>query len=64
VGLQQGAVVSWLVRLLMRLGPDFSFDPRGPLIWLAVSLCAGAAASFLPALRASRRPVREAIGYE
>jgi putative ABC transport system permease protein len=53
-----------LVRLLLRGGLDFVFEPRGLAIWLAVSIFLAAASSFLPAWHASRRPVREAISYE
>lgn len=45
-----------------RIAPGF--DGRGPLIWLGVSLLASAAASALPAWRASKRPVRDALAYE
>lgn len=54
----------WLTRLMLKIDLDFLFDPSGPLIWLAISLLLGMLASFLPAWRASHRPVREAIGYE
>ncbi len=53
-----------LVRLMLKAVLDFSFEPNGPLIWLGVSICLGVIASFVPAWHASRRPVREAIGYE
>jgi putative ABC transport system permease protein len=53
-----------LARKMVKGGLDFFFEPRGPLIWLAITLCLGMVASFLPAWNASRRPVREAIGYE
>jgi ABC-type lipoprotein release transport system permease subunit len=49
---------------LFRSAIDFRFDARGPAIALAVALAAGALASFLPALRACRRPVREGLEYE
>ena len=58
------AIGDLLVKLMFRVGLDFYFDPSGPLVWLGVSICLGMAASFLPAWQASRRPVREAIGYE
>ncbi|MFN0085452.1 MAG: ABC transporter permease [Blastocatellia bacterium] len=59
------ALSNLLVRLTLKGGmAAFLFDPMGLWIWLAVSVCLAAIASFLPAWRASRRPVREAIGYE
>jgi putative ABC transport system permease protein len=58
------AICALMVKLMFKVGLDFFFEPSGPLIWLVVSICLGTAASFLPAWHASRRPVREAIGYE
>ncbi len=53
-----------ILMMMFKSRLDFVFESRGLLIWLAVSLCLCAAASFLPAWHATRRPVREAIGYE
>jgi len=53
-----------LVRVMFRSGLDFVFELRGLLIWLAVSLVLGAVASLLPAVRATRLTVREALAYE
>jgi putative ABC transport system permease protein len=58
------AIGALMVKLMFKVGLDFFFEPTGPLIWLAISICLGTAASFLPAWHASRRPVREAIEYE
>jgi len=53
-----------LVMAMFKNRLDFVFEPRGILIWLAVSLILSLLASFIPAWHAARRPVREAIGYE
>ena len=53
-----------LVRALLRGGVDFVFEPRGLLIWLIVSISVSAAGSFIPAWKASRTTVREALAYE
>jgi putative ABC transport system permease protein len=50
--------------LMFREAFDLRFATGGALAWLAFSLVLGAVASALPALEASRRPVREAISYE
>ena len=55
---------SLLVKLLFKGGLDFSFEAAGLWAWLGVSLALGVAASFLPAWRASRGEVREALAYE
>jgi putative ABC transport system permease protein len=54
----------YLAKLILKIGLDFLLEPSGPLIWLGVSICLGVVASFVPAWQASRRPIREAIGYE
>jgi putative ABC transport system permease protein len=53
-----------LVRAMFRSGLDFTFEPLGLLIWIVVSISLSAAASFLPAWKASRDTVREALAYE
>ncbi len=53
-----------LVKALFRSGLDFTFEPWGLLIWLLVSLSVSAAGSFIPAWKASRTTVREALAYE
>jgi putative ABC transport system permease protein len=53
-----------LVKVLFRSGLDFTFEPLGLLIWLLVSLSVSAAGSFIPAWKASRTTVREALAYE
>jgi putative ABC transport system permease protein len=58
------AVGDIVVLHLFRTALNFVFLPSGLLVWLAVSLTLSALASFLPAWHASRRPIREAIGYE
>jgi len=67
------AVLAWpvskvlgnaLVRAMLHGGLDFVFEPKGLLIWLIVSISVSAAGSFLPAWKASRTTVREALAYE
>jgi putative ABC transport system permease protein len=53
-----------LVAAMFRTHLTFGFDPRGPLVWLLVSLVAGLTGSALPAWRGAKAPVRESIGYE
>jgi putative ABC transport system permease protein len=43
---------------------DFTFEAIGLLIWMLVSIGLSALASFLPAWKASRATVREALAYE
>jgi putative ABC transport system permease protein len=49
---------------LFRSDVAFVFDPRGPIVWLTLSIGLGVIASFLPAWNASRTPVREALAFE
>jgi putative ABC transport system permease protein len=53
-----------LVRAMLKGGVDFVFEPVGLLIWLIVSISVSAAGSFIPAWKASRSTVREALAYE
>ena len=53
-----------LVRAMLKGGVDFVFEPWGLLIWLIVSISVSAAGSFIPAWKASRVTVREALAYE
>ncbi|MDB5968283.1 MAG: hypothetical protein JWQ90_733 [Hydrocarboniphaga sp.] len=46
----------------LKNGLDFSFDLTGLWVWLAVVLALSLSASFVPAWRASRCSVREAVG--
>jgi putative ABC transport system permease protein len=57
-------VGNFIVRTMFRSGLDFTFEPVGLLIWIVVSISLSAAASFLPAWKASRVTVREALAYE
>ncbi len=53
-----------LTRAMLHGGVDFEFEPVGLLIWLIVSISVSAAGSFIPAWKASRATVREALAYE
>jgi putative ABC transport system permease protein len=52
------------VGMLFHAGLDFTFEVRGLVTWLLVSVTLSAVASFLPAWRASSTTVREALAYE
>jgi len=58
------ALGNMMVKVLFTSGLDFTFEPVGLLIWLAVSVVVSIAGSFLPAWRASQLTVREALAYE
>jgi putative ABC transport system permease protein len=58
------AIGNLFVRVIFQGGLDFVFEPVGLLIWLLVSIALSALASFLPAWKASRVTVREALAYE
>lgn len=58
------AVGNFMVQMLFRSGLDFTFEPLGLVIWMLVSIGLSALASFLPAWKASRVTVREALAYE
>ena len=53
-----------IVRVMFRSGLDFTFEPVGLVVWLLITVALSAAASFVPAWRASRATVREALAYE
>jgi putative ABC transport system permease protein len=53
-----------LVRVMFNSALDFVFQLQGLFIWLIVSVCFSAVASFLPAWSASKITVREALTYE
>jgi putative ABC transport system permease protein len=57
-------VGDWVVGMLFHSGLNFRFEAVGLVIWLVVSVSLSAVASFLPAWRASRVTVREALAYE
>ena len=50
--------------VMFQSGLDFVFEPLGLAIWMVVSIGLSGAASFIPAWRASRVTVREALAYE
>ena len=58
------AVGDFFVKVMFHSRLDFTFEPLGLMIWLLVSIGLSAVASFLPAWRASRVTVREALAYE
>lgn len=58
------AIGDFFVKMLFRSGLDFTFEPLGLVIWMLVSIGLSAIASFLPAWKASRVTVREALAYE
>jgi putative ABC transport system permease protein len=58
------SIGNFMVRVMFRSGLDFTFEPLGLLIWMLVSIGLSAVASFLPAWKASRFTVREALAYE
>jgi putative ABC transport system permease protein len=58
------AIGDSLVSVMFHSGLDFTFEPLGLVIWMLVSIGLSAVASFLPAWRASRVTVREALAYE
>jgi putative ABC transport system permease protein len=58
------AVGNLLVKILFKSDLESSYLAGGVAVWLAVSLVVAVVASAVPAWRASRRPIREALGYE
>ncbi len=53
-----------LVKAIFRGGMDFIFEPVGLIIWLGVSIFLSGVATLLPAWRASKSTVREALAYQ
>lgn len=53
-----------LLQVFVRAPLDFLFDWRGPVVWLAFSFTLALAASALPAWRAGRLSIREALARE
>jgi putative ABC transport system permease protein len=53
-----------MVGMMFHGGMDFTFEPLGLVIWLVVTIALSVVASFVPAWRASRATVREALAYE
>jgi putative ABC transport system permease protein len=53
-----------LVSAMFKSGLDFVFEPTGLVIWLIGSLLVSSLATLLPAWRASRTTVREALAYQ
>jgi putative ABC transport system permease protein len=73
IGWTIAAIAAWpiskvvgdaLVGLLFRGGLAFRFEPLGLVSWLVCSIVLGSVASLLPAWRASRLTLREALAYE
>ncbi len=58
------ALGNLLLTVVFKRGIDFTFELRGLVIWLVVSLILGAVASFIPAHHTTSQPIREALGYE
>jgi len=58
------AIGDSFVKMLFHSGLDFTFEPLGLVIWMLAAIGLSAVASFLPALKASRFTVREALAYE
>jgi putative ABC transport system permease protein len=53
-----------MIGMMFHGGMDFTFEPLGLVIWLVVTVALSTVASFVPAWRASRATVREALAYE
>jgi putative ABC transport system permease protein len=58
------ALGNHLIKAAFNSGLDFTLEPRGLIVWLAVSIGMAAVSSFLPAWRASCGSVREALSYQ
>ena len=57
------ALGNLLLTLMFKTRLEFTFEPGGVAIWLALSIVLASGASFVPAWHASRVTVREALAY-
>ena len=51
----------WIIFTMFQTSLDFRFDPRGPLVWLGLSVAIAILASVAPAIRISRGTIRQAL---
>ena len=58
------ALANTIVTAMFHSKVDFSFETRGLVIWIAVSMFLASVASFIPAWQSSRGSIREALAYE
>lgn len=58
------ALGNFVANMMFRTDLDYAFDATGVAVWLVLMIVFGAAASALPAWKASRISVRQAIDYE
>jgi putative ABC transport system permease protein len=57
-------VGDFIMMRMFQSGLDFKFEMKGLAIWLFVATIVGVLSSLVPAIEASRKPVRDALGYE